>query len=232
MMRLDKFLCDTTSYSRKELKDFIKSGKALVNGKVIKDNGFQIDENHDDIVFQGKKISFEKYVYFMLNKPADYVSANTDNVSKTVIDLFKSEERSDLFTVGRLDKDTVGLLIVTNDGALAHHLTSPKHHVGKTYFVRTEKPVDDLAVKSLAEGVLLDGDGMTKPAIVERLSENEINLTIYEGMFHQVKRMLAAVDNKVIYLKRLSIGEVYLDKSLAEGEYRRLTEEEINILRN
>lgn len=231
-MRLDKFLCDTTSYSRKELKNLIKSGKALVNGKVVKDNGFQVNETVDEIIFLNQRVIYEKFVYFMLNKPAGVVSANTDNVSKTVIDLFKDEGRSDLFTVGRLDKDTVGLLIVTNDGDFSHHLMSPKHHVGKTYFVRTEKPVSDSDIDKLSEGVLLDGDGMTKPSEVERVSPCEIKLTIYEGMFHQVKRMLAAVDNKVIYLKRLSIGVVFLDETLNEGQYRRLTEEEINILRN
>lgn len=231
-MRLDKLLGDTTSYSRKELKDLIKSGKALVNGKVVKDNGFQVKETVDEITFLNQRVIYEKFVYFMLNKPAGIVSANTDNVSKTVIDLFKDEGRSDLFTVGRLDKDTVGLLIVTNDGDFSHHLMSPKHHVGKTYFVRTEKPVSDSDIDKLSEGVLLDGDGMTKPSEVERVSPCEIKLTIYEGMFHQVKRMLAAVDNKVIYLKRLSIGVVFLDETLNEGQYRRLTEEEINILRN
>lgn len=230
-MRLDKFLCDTTSYSRKELKDLIKSGKALVNGKVVKDNGFQVKESVDEIIFLNQRVVYEKFVYFMLNKPAGVVSANTDNVSKTVIDLFKDEGRSDLFTVGRLDKDTVGFLIVTNDGDFSHHLMSPKHHVGKTYFVRTEKPVSDSDIDKLSEGVLLDGDGMTKPSEVERISPCEIRLTIYEGMFHQVKRMLAAVDNKVIYLKRLSIGDIFLDETLNEGQYRRLTEEEINILR-
>lgn len=231
-MRLDKFLGDTTSYSRKELKDLIKSGKALVNGKVVKDNGFQVKETVDEIIFLNQRVIYEKFVYFMLNKPAGVVSANTDNVSKTVIDLFKDEGRSDLFTVGRLDKDTVGLLIVTNDGDFSHHLMSPRHHVGKTYFVRTEKPVSDSDIDKLSEGVLLDGDGMTKPSEVERVSPCEIKLTIYEGMFHQVKRMLAAVDNKVIYLKRLSIGVVFLDETLNEGQYRRLTQEEINILRN
>lgn len=230
-MRLDKFLCDATSYSRKEIKDFIKKGKVLVNGTIEKDNGASIDESLDEIVFLSKKINYEKYVYYMLNKPAGVVSATKDNVSKTVIELLKDEGRNDIFPVGRLDKDTVGLLIITNDGELSHHLTSPRHHIDKTYYVRTKLPVTDEASLALCEGVELDNDGLTKPAKVEKLSDNEIYLTIQEGMFHQVKRMLIAVGNEVTYLKRVSMGELMLDVTLEEGHYRRLTPQEIQLLR-
>ena len=163
----------------------------------------------------------------MLNKPDGVVSATTDSHDTTVIDLLKAEERKNLFPVGRLDKDTTGLLIVTDDGDLAHHLTSPRHHVPKTYLVGIAYSLTVEDINRLETGVELTGDGMTKPAKVEVISEHEIKLTISEGMYHQVKRMLKAVDNEVISLKRLSMGSVILDESLAAGEYRRLTQEEI-----
>jgi len=230
-MRLDKFLCDSVNLSRKESKDVIKSGRVCVNGLKLRDPSFSINESKDEVKLDSYIIRYEKYVYFMLNKPADVVSATKDNLDKTVIDLFKSEGRDDLFPVGRLDKDTVGLLIVTNDGALSHHLTSPKHHIDKTYFVRLKKSLssDD---KDKLEGGITIGDDVCKPAKVVSLSDEEILLTIYEGMFHQVKRMLKAVDNEVIYLKRVSIGDLKLDDDLKEGSYRRLTKDEINLLTN
>lgn len=224
-------MCETLNISRKDAKDFLKKANISINGEVCKDSGKIIDESKDEIVVNGKKVSYEKFLYFMLNKPSDYITATKDDKQKTVLDLFKNEKRDDLFAVGRLDKDTVGLLIITNDGELSHHLTSPKHHVPKTYYLKTSKPVTSEAADKLREGVELVGDGMTKPAIVEILSDNEMKLTITEGMFHQVKRMLLAVDNEVTYLKRVSMGEVLLDDKLKEGEYRRLTEEEIILLK-
>ena len=228
-MRLDKFLCDSMNLSRKESKDVIKSGRVCVNDKVLRDPSFSINESSDIILVDSKQIKYEKFVYYMLNKPLGVVSATKDNIDKTVIDLLKPEGRDDLFPVGRLDKDTVGLLIITNDGPLSHHLTSPKHHVDKTYYVKIGHPLSDSDIEKLSYGIKLD-DAECKPAKVEVLSDNEINLTITEGMFHQVKRMLKAVDNEVLYLKRLSMGELKLDENLEEGTYRRLTDEEIKMI--
>lgn len=230
-MRIDKLLCDTMFITRNEAKTYIKNGKVIINDKIIKDSGFHVAPHKDVIVCNGKALSYEEFVYYMLNKPAGVVSATTDSKDKTVIDLFKDEGRNDLFPVGRLDKDTVGILIVTNDGALSHHLTSPRHHVDKEYFVGCKKPVSKEDISKLEKGVELIGDGFTKEAKVNIISDTEIILTISEGMYHQVKRMMAAVDNEVIYLKRLSIGGVKLDENLEEGCYRRLSLEELNLLK-
>ena len=230
-MRLDKFLCDTVNLSRKEARDSIKKGLASVNGVKVTDFGFQVNESSDTVLFKDMPVSYEKYVYYMLNKPDGVVSATTDPNDKTVIDLFADEGRKDLFPVGRLDKDTLGLLIVTNDGDLSHHLTSPRHHVAKTYLTGIDHPLSETDIKALCEGVELKGDGITKPAQVRVLSPELIELTICEGMYHQVKRMLKTVGNEVTSLKRLSIGAVRLDDNLKEGEYRRLTEEEIKLLK-
>lgn len=230
-MRLDKFLCETLNLSRKEAKDFVKKSSITINDVLIKDSSFVFNENTSRVLVNDKPLTHEKYVYFMLNKPADYITATKDDNQKTVLDLFKSENRNDLFAVGRLDKDTVGLLIITNDGDLSHHLTSPKHHVSKTYYVKTRTVVSDEDLKILSNGVELTGDGMTKPAKTERISDCELYLTITEGMYHQVKRMLNAVNNEVIFLKRVSMGDVSLDEGLKEGQYRRLTTEEIELLK-
>lgn len=230
-MRLDKFLCECLNISRSESKEVVKKGKVLVNNQVTKDSSININESEDTVTVNGECLKYEKFVYYMLNKPAGVVSATNDNLDKTVIDLLKAENRNDLFPIGRLDKDTVGLLIITNDGQLSHHLTSPNHHVAKTYYVETLNPVSDSDIASLEKGVLLTGDGITKPASVGRIDLNKINLTISEGKFHQVKRMLIAVSNEVTYLKRISIGHLKLDECLKEGDYRRLTEEEIKLLK-
>lgn len=231
-MRLDKFLCDTVNISRKDAKDFIKKGFVSVNGIKVTDSGFNVSEHTDSVLFKDNPVHYEKFVYYMLNKPSGVVSATTDATDVTVIDLLKSEGRNDLFPVGRLDKDTTGLLIITNDGDLSHHLTSPRHHVAKTYLTGIEHPLSPEDIKALETGVELTGDGITKPARVKVISGTCIELTITEGMYHQVKRMLAAVDNKVISLKRLSMGSVILDESLPEGAYRRLTEAEILSLKD
>ena len=230
-MRIDKLLCEMNIASRKDLKELIRKGNLCVNGNVVKDPGFNVNETSDVIEFKGKTISYEKFVYFMLNKPAGVVSATNDNTAGTVIDLLKDENKKDLFPVGRLDKDTTGLLIITNDGELGHKLTSPKHHAAKEYLVGLRDNITADSVKQLEDGVVLDGDGLTKPAKVTLIDDKTIILEIYEGKFHQVKRMLLAVSNEVVSLKRLSMGGLELDDSLKEGEYRRLTEEEIDILK-
>ncbi len=229
-MRLDRFISLTTGLTRKEAKDRLKTGCFTVGILQVKDPSINIDEYKDEVFYNGKKLIYEKYSYYMLNKPAGYVSATVDN-DPTVIDLLKAEEKKDLFPVGRLDKDTVGLLLITNDGEFSHHLTSPRHHVPKRYFVKTLNHLSADDIKKLESGILLKDDGMTGPAIVESVSDNEIYLTITEGMYHQVKRMIASLGNKVTYLKRVSIGGLKLDISLKEGEYRRLTGEEIALLK-
>lgn len=230
-MRLDKFLCDTKGITRKEAKDIVKRGQISVDGKVIKDSGFNFDPDKVRVSCGNEELFFEEFVYYMLNKPAGVVSATEDKTDKTVIDLFSLENKKGLFPVGRLDKDTVGLLLVTNDGAFGHHLTAPSHNVTKKYYVKTKAPITSADKAILENGIMLKNDGMTGKAVVEIISDEEIYLTISEGMYHQVKRMLKAVNNEVLYLKRVSIGSVNLDPDLAEGSYRRLSLEELSTLR-
>lgn len=229
-MRLDKLLCEVGLLSRSEAKDKIKKGLVAVNGITIKDSSFSVDEDSDEIFYNGIPVKYEKFVYYMLNKPAGYVSAVTDKIFPTVIDLLKSEGKKDLFPVGRLDKDTVGLLIITNDGELSHHLTSPRHHVNKTYYIKSACILSKEDIDRLEKGIELD-DSITKPAKVRVISDYESELTISEGMYHQVKRMFKAIGNEVLFLKRISIGDVTLDTNLAEGSYRRLTSDEIDLLK-
>lgn len=230
-MRLDKYLCDLNIASRKELKKIIKSGCVTVNGKTVYDSAFHVSELTDIISYNGRALAYNKFVYYMLNKPSGVVSATQDNIDTTVVDLLKKENIKNLFPVGRLDKDTTGLLILTNDGELAHKLTSPSHHVSKKYYVKIEHSLSDSDICRLESGIELTGDGITKPAKVETISESEIYLTITEGKYHQVKRMLAAVGNQVIALKRISMGKLILDPDLSEGCYRLLSNNEIEILK-
>lgn len=231
-MRLDKFLCELNICTRKEAKQILKNGLVSVNDEIIKDGSFHVNETTDTVFYNGTKLKYEKFVYYMLNKPAGVVSATEDNISKTVIDLFNIENRDDIFPVGRLDKDTTGLLIITNDGDLSHRLMSPSHHINKTYQVTIEHMLSDDDIEHLTNGVELIDDGMTKPAIVKIIDDLHIELTIFEGRYHQVKRMLAAVNNKVLMLNRISIGDLMLDNHLQPGEYRRLTDKELNLLKN
>jgi 16S rRNA pseudouridine516 synthase len=231
-MRLDKFLCDMNLGTRSQVKEYIKKGEVTVNSTVIKTPDYKIDENKDSITFRGNKLIFEKYVYYMLNKPQGVVSATKDNTADTVLSLINDDAnlKKDLFPVGRLDKDTEGLLIITNDGELAHRLLSPKKHVDKTYLVGIRKTLSEAQVSMLENGLDIGDDKPTAPAKVEIISDNEILLTIHEGRFHQVKRMLKAVDNEVISLKRIKFGNLSLDEALSAGESRRLTDTEVNLL--
>lgn len=230
-MRLDKFLCEMNVGTRSQVKELIKKGQVLVNGQVIRSADFKIDEQKDLIVFQGRELVYQKFVYYMLNKPKGVVSATQDNTSKTVTDLLAMEGRQDLFPVGRLDKDTEGLLLLTNDGELAHNLLSPKKHVDKTYLVEIAHALSQEDICKLEQGVDIGEDKLTLPAKVEVKSGNVIFLTIQEGKFHQVKRMLQAVDNQVTALKRIRFGDIYLDEKLSPGEYRALTpQEEASVL--
>ena len=230
-MRIDKFVADAAMLTRSEARKAIKAGLVKNGDSVIKDIAFHVEEDAD-ITLNGEKIFYRKFVYIMLNKPAGYVSATEDKKQNTVLNLLDpSYVRYKLFPAGRLDIDTEGFLLLTNDGDLAHNLLSPNKKVGKTYFVRLEKEISESDIAKLENGVDI-GECVTKPATVERICDNEINLTITEGKFHQIKRMAHAVGNSVIYLKRLSYGKLFLDDSLSKGEYRHLTEEEVTNLYN
>ena len=246
-MRLDKYLAQMSIGTRSEVKKFIKSGRVFVNGALASGPEQKVTEE-DNVEFDGENISYEKYVYYMLNKPQGVVSATKDNTCRTVLSLITDSTRKDIFPVGRLDKDTEGLLLITNDGALSHELLAPGKHVWKTYFVRVMGTLEENEVECLEKGVDIGEDKLTRPAKVRRLSIEELNispeapgypggdescleLSICEGKFHQVKRMLAAVGHPVLYLKRLSMGGMVLDPDLAPGEYRRLTQEEIAALK-
>lgn len=230
-MRLDKFLCDCNLGTRSQIKKDIKAGLVTVGGKKALKPEQHIDENNDYICYKGRPCVYEKYVYYMLYKPAGVVSATEDKKEQTIIDLMSQEEREDLFPVGRLDKDAEGLLLITNDGALAHELTSPTKHVEKEYECHLAYPFDGLQKAQLEQGVDIGEKDLTRPAVVCILDEKKITLTITEGKYHQVKRMLHAVGNEVVYLKRLRIGTLSLDEGLPKGSFRRLTEEETEKLK-
>ncbi|AVS32439.1 TPA: rRNA pseudouridine synthase [Listeria monocytogenes] len=232
-MRLDKLLSHTGFGSRKEVKPLLKSGAVVVNGMIQKDSKTQVNPDKDQITVHGTPVVYQEFVYFMLHKPQNVVSATEDNVSETVIDLLAQEDTlTDPFPVGRLDKDTEGLLIITNDGTLAHNLLSPKKHIDKTYYAKIDGDVTAADVEAFAAGIELDDGYTCKPARLEIITPNEIKVTIQEGKFHQVKRMFAARGKSVSYLKRISMGNLQLDESLALGEYRPLTEAELAILQN
>lgn len=227
-MRLDKFLCDCGIGTRSEVKNLIKKSKISVNNNIIKDPGIHVSEE-DNISIDGNKIAYSKYVYIILNKPGCVVTAREDKNDRTVMELIDCNIKN-LSPVGRLDKDTEGLLLITNDGVLNHNMLSPSKHVDKTYYVETIKPISDMDIKQLCEGVDIKDEDITLPAVVNRISDNSIYLTIHEGRYHQVKRMLEAVDNKVTYLKRTSFGPLKLPDDLASGESRFLNEEEMTLI--
>lgn len=232
--RIDKILSNLGYGSRSELKKLCKNGLVKVNGKVINNPGVQVDVENDEILFDGEKVVYKEFIYLMLNKPDGYISATFDKRDPIVLDLIDKEDLIfEPFPVGRLDKDTEGLLVLTNDGQLAHRVLSPKKHVPKTYYAKIEGVVTEEDVKAFAEGVILDDGYETMPAELEILKSDEISeieLTIHEGKFHQVKRMFESVGKKVVYLKRLSMGKLKLDEGLALGEYRELTEEEVKMI--
>ncbi|MCI6690198.1 MAG: pseudouridine synthase [Clostridiaceae bacterium] len=231
MMRLDKYLCETGFGTRSQVKDLLKKGQVMVNGEVVKKPELKINETTDQILCQGKKASYQKNIYLMLHKPAGVVSATEDNREKTVLDLVRPEDRKNgLFPVGRLDKDTEGLLLLTDDGELAHRLLSPKKHVDKTYYAKIDGQVTEEHVKQFREGLNIGDEKKTLPAVLTILLSgpvSEIEVTIHEGRFHQIKRMFEAVGCKVTYLKRLSMGSLVLDETLPPEEYRPLTEAEL-----
>lgn len=234
-IRLDKFLADMNIGTRTEVKKLIKKGLISVNNEIIKKSDHKINVDKDVVTYLEQQIIYEEYEYYMLNKPAGYVSATQDNVFPTVMDLIKSKKKDNLFPVGRLDKDTEGFLMITNDGNLAHTLLSPKNHVEKTYYAKVDGRVTDEDVLKFKAGIDIGEDKFTLPAnlqIIKSGEISEIELTIGEGKFHQVKRMFQAVNKQVVYLKRISMGSVTLDNNLMPGEYRPLTIEELSMLKN
>ncbi len=231
-MRLDKLLADAGCGTRSEVKNVIRKGSVRVNGAVQKNPDTQVSET-DSITYNNTPVIYERFVYYMLNKPAGVITATKDRNDKTVLDLLNGENVKGVSPVGRLDKDTEGLLILTNDGALAHRLLSPAHHVAKKYLVYLEHPVskDDAAL--IESGLPIGNGEKSGPAILEQFEDADpchVCLTITEGKFHEVKRIFDAVQNRVLFLKRLSMGSLILDKTLATGAYRRLTAEEIKEL--
>ena len=252
-MRLDKFLCNMGIGTRSEIKKQIRSGNVTVGGVTVTDPGKHVTPD-SAIAFHGEPVGYEEYVYYMLNKPAGIISASEDQREDTVVDLITEQKRRDLFPVGRLDRDTEGLLIITNDGEMAHRLLSPRHHVDKTYYARVTGIVTDEVIDSFASGLVLSDGLECLPAELKILSIKDVSVedtscsnsfsdssgcqqctdtevTIREGKFHQIKRMFLATGHEVIYLKRLSMGPLTLDSSLAPGEYRRLTQDEITQLK-
>ncbi|TWT12496.1 pseudouridine synthase [Planomicrobium sp. CPCC 101079] len=234
-MRIDKFLSNMGFGSRKEVKVLLKSKAVEVNGIVVRDPKVQIDEQGDTVKVNGEAVEYVKFIYLLMNKPAGVVSATEDNHDRTVIDLLKEEEKHfQPFPVGRLDKDTEGFLLLTNDGKLAHELLSPKKHVDKTYFAVINGEVTHEDVKAFEKGVVLEDGYVTKPGLLKVVKSgpvSEIELTITEGKFHQVKRMFISVGKEVSYLKRLSMGPLSLDPKLKPGHYRHLTEAEVDLLK-
>lgn len=230
-MRLDRFLSEVNKGTRSKVKEAIRKGLAAVNGQVVTRPDFQVNESADLVTFQGEACIYRRFAYFMLNKPAGVVSATRDRISATVLELLGGVTDRELFPVGRLDKDTEGLLLITNDGELAHRLLAPKNHVDKTYFVRIKKALSREAVHALEAGLDIGDESPTLPARTEYGGGNELLLTIQEGRYHQVKRMLAAVENEVVFLKRVSFGPLALDETLSPGAFRELTAEEVEKLK-
>lgn len=232
-MRLDKFLSNNGIGTRKEVKLLIKKGFVTVNGQTIKKDDFKIDEVNDQIYYNDELIGHEPFVYLMMNKPAGLISATTDNYHQTVIDIIGEYRHLDLFPVGRLDIDTEGLLLITNDGHIAHELLTPKKHVSKVYYARIDGRCDQTTIDQFKAGITLEDGFECLPAhlkIIKSDDISEIEVEIFEGKFHQVKRMFLAVGMSVIYLKRIKMKNLVLDDQLKLGEYRKLTPIEQELL--
>lgn len=230
MLRLDKYIADTGIASRKDIKAAAKKGLVTVNGVPVRDVSVKVDEESARVCYCGQPVEWRRYVYVMLNKPAGYISS-TEESANTVMKLLPEEyTKMDCFPCGRLDIDTVGLLIITNDGPLAHKLLSPRHHAEKTYYYRCAPGIGEAEAARLCEGVDI-GDHITKTAKVEMEDSVSGTITLTEGKFHQIKRMFEAVGSSITYLKRIEFGTVKLDESLSEGQWRELSEKELEALR-
>lgn len=234
-MRIDKLLANMGYGTRKDVKKLLKAGVVTVDGQIVKDGATHVKPEEQTIFVHHEQVIYKPYIYLMLNKPKGVISATEDDVYQTVIDLLDEEyQKYEPFPVGRLDKDTTGFLLITNDGQFNHELMSPKKHVPKTYYAKVKGIVTEEDVAKFQEGVTLDDGYVTKPAqlvILKSDDISEIELTITEGKFHQVKRMFQAVGKKVIELKRIQIGGLPLDESLKEGEYRELIEDDFKKLK-
>ncbi|WP_285823910.1 pseudouridine synthase [Schaedlerella arabinosiphila] len=232
-LRLDKYLADMGLGTRSEVKQAVRKGRVQVNGQTVREPEYKTDTETDQVWFDGQPAAYREYEYYMLNKPAGVISASEDPRERCVVDLIESRKRKDLFPVGRLDKDTEGLLLITNDGGLAHRLLSPKKHVDKVYYARVQGRVTQEDAELFRRGVDIGEKKKTLPAELRILNAGEISeieLTIREGKFHQVKRMFHAAGKEVLYLKRLQMGPLRLDESLKPGEYRTLNTQELDIL--
>ena len=266
ILRLDKYLADTGFGTRSTVKQMIRKGQVQIDGAVVKSSDVKLDTGKSVVTVNGKTVSYEEFEYYMLNKPAGVISASTDEREKTVVDLISDKKRRDLFPVGRLDRDTVGLLLITNDGALSQKLLAPGKHVDKVYLVRVTGELTEEDVRAFEDGMDIGDEKLTKPAkmVIKKIMQDDVDeaagdeydadrtsnddhdeaerldsdgviteaeVTLTEGRFHQIKRMFEARGHEVVYLKRLSMGSLKLDESLDEGEYRKLTDEELSSLR-
>ncbi len=234
LLRLDRILANMSYGTRNEIKKLIKKGLVKVNGAVEKDPARKVHPRESRIEINGELVDYHEFTYVMLNKPAGYISATEDVREQTVLELLSAEYQAlELFPVGRLDKDTEGLLILTNDGKLGHHVTSPKNKVPKTYYALVQGKVGEADGTAFSQGIVLEDGYKTLPAeltILKPADRSEIELVVYEGKFHQVKRMFQARGKEVLYLKRIKIGRLGLDERLAPGQYRELTGEELALI--
>ncbi len=255
-VRLDKYLADSGFGTRSQVKNIIKQGNVIINGQPEKDSGRRVDTDQDEVICNGKRIGYSEYEYYLLYKPAGVITASRDKTEKTVVDLIKSKKRRDLFPVGRLDRDTEGLLLITNDGKLSHELLAPGKHVDKNYLALIEGEIPSDTVERFAEGVDIGDEELTKPAklivyeniedandislqekypeLYEELKDSDetvnisaIQITLTEGRYHEIKRMFEAVGCKVVYLKRISMGKLTLPSDLNPGEYVEIKESDI-----
>ena len=231
MIRLDKLLSHKGYGSRKEVKQLIRKGFVFVNEEVVLDDDYKVNEDNDSITIMDEEVTYSKYVFYMMHKPKNVVSATFDFHKETVIDLMGFLAKQKIFPVGRLDIDTEGLLLITNDGQMAHNLLSPKKHVDKVYYVEFSGEYKDEYTKEFEKGVVIDDGYVCKPASFELKSSNSGYITIHEGKFHQVKRMFISLNMEVTYLKRVKFGSLVLDEQLPKGEFRELSDEELNSLK-
>ena len=230
-MRLDKFLANMGVGTRSEVKQLLKKGSVKVNQNIVKLPKLHVNPNSDEIMVNDEVVSYIDKVYIMLNKPKGYISATEDEVHPTIIDLIPEYAHLNIFPVGRLDKDTEGLLLVTNDGQFNHEVMNPNKHVSKTYEVYSKHPITQFDIDEFKSGIELS-DGKLKPAILKKVDNYVSHVTIYEGKYHQVKRMFHSIENEVLELKRIKIAELELDHNLDLGSYRLLTQLDFDNLKN
>jgi len=229
-MRIDRFLVRSNTASRKDAKGLIRAKRVTVNGEIIENSNIKVDYQKDIICLDEIEIEYKEFVYLMLNKPKGCISATKDDRHKTVIDLVPDFSHYDLHPIGRLDIDTEGLLILTNDGKLTHNIISPKKHIPKTYYAKLRETITDDAINLFKEGITLHDGYKCMTADLKIITDKEIELIIFEGKFHQVKRMFKALENEVVYLKRIKMNNLELDPSLKLGRYKELTTEELKLL--